>query len=165
MSMPFLYSTQFILDKAYFLECYAETAIIKSGITAYKKAIILFLLGMFATVIAQEHKALALFIVVLSFVEALSVYFAQIWWVWRQLLSKSGNTSVELVIDEQGIATSSRVNKLAMNWLDITNIQITDVGVIFLHANARHYLSRKCLSQEAITFIDEKKNKLNNKNK
>ncbi len=51
--MSFSYNSEFVLDKPHFHECYQQTAVVKSGISAYKKPIFLFVLGMLAASVAQ----------------------------------------------------------------------------------------------------------------
>ena len=154
--MAFSFSSDFMLDKAHFQECYDQTAVIKRGLIAYRKSIILFVLGMLASAIAQQHKALALFVVVLSAVDAASVYFAKPWWVWRQLLSRAANTNVHLVIDNKGIATNSVNHKLEVTWQEINQITSTSAGIIIHHQQGRSYLSKLYLSAEAIDYILKK---------
>ena len=154
--MTFSYSAEFVLDKAHFQECYQQTAVIKSGLKAYQKSLFLFVLGMLSASIAQQYQALALFIIVLSVVDALSVKFAQTWWVWRQLLSKAANTKVQLVIDDKGIATSSLYQKLELSWQAIFKIEKTEKGIVIHHQDGRSYLSNTSLSQEVIAYLTNK---------
>ena len=151
--MTFSYRSEFTLDKPHFKECYQQTAVTKKGFSAYKKSLFLFILGMLAASIAQDYRSLALFIIVLSAVDALSVYFAETWWVWRQMLSKASNSKVTLVLDQKGIATSSQYHKLELAWTSISHVEKTNKGFLAFHANGKSYLSDSCLSDEAITFI------------
>ncbi len=64
-----------------------------------------------------------MFIIVLSVVDVLSVRFAEAWWVWRQMLSKVSNSTVQLVIDDKGIAISSQYQKLELTWSAIEKIE------------------------------------------
>lgn len=151
--MTFSYRSEFILDKNHFKECYQQTATAKKGLSAYKKSFMLFVLGMVAASIAQEYRTLALFIIVLSVVDALSVYFEETWWVWRQLLSRAANNKVNLTIDEKGIATSSDFHKFELSWSAITQVKKTSKGFLAIHASGKSYLSDSCLSEEAIEYI------------
>ena len=155
--MTFSYNSEFVLDKPHFHECYQQTAVVKSGISAYKKPIFLFVLGMLAASVAQQYQSLAMFIIVLSVVDALSVRFAEAWWVWRQMLSKVSNSTVQLVIDDKGIATSSLYQKLELTWSAIEKIEKTSQGVIITHKHGRSYLSDSCLSDEATQYLTSQK--------
>lgn len=152
--MTFNYTNEFLLDKAHFQECYDETAIIKKGINAYYKSIFLLVLALFASSLAKEFKTAALFIFALSAVDALSIYFAKPWWVWRQLLSRASNNTVTLTIDDKGIATSSVVQQLEVSWDLVRRIKKTEQGVVVYHRSGRSYLSAKYLSEEAIEFME-----------
>ncbi|MGJ8692476.1 MAG: YcxB family protein [Thalassotalea sp.] len=150
------YSSSFMLDKAHFIECYEQTAKVKKGLSPYKKSIALILLSIFAAYFAAQYPTLSLFILGLGVVEALSVYFAKTWWVWRQLLSRSANTKVEITIDEKGFVTRSVQMNLELSWPEISQLTETSSGLILHHQQGRSYLSLSCLPAEAITFIKQK---------
>lgn len=154
--MAFNHTTEFLLDKAHFQECFDETALVKVGKKAYYKSIFLLVLGLFAASFAQEYKSLALFIFVLSAIEALSVFFAKQWWVWRQQLSRAANNKVTLIIDNKGIATNAVHKNLEVSWSSVSEVQQTAQGIIVVHSAGRSYLSRQHLSEEAVNFIEKK---------
>ncbi|QOL25915.1 YcxB family protein [Thalassotalea sp. LPB0316] len=150
------YQHQFILDRQYYTEVYEQTAIKKTGWQAYKKAIVLFLFGLFVSAFATNAKLIHLsyFIVGLGVVEALSVRFAKTWWLWRQLMSKAANNPVELTIDEQGIAINSAYINQQLNWSEISSVEQSSQGYIFNQGAMRHYLSKSALSDEVVAFIN-----------
>lgn len=153
--MTFKYTSEFLLDRAHFQECYDETAIVKKGINAYYKSIFLFVLALFASSLAKEYKTAALFIFALSGIDALSIYFAKAWWVWRQQLSRAANNKVILTVDDKGIATSAVHQKLELEWSSVKRIKRTAQGIIVYHKAGRSYLSSKYVSDEAINFIEK----------
>ena len=148
-----------MLNKAHFIECYEQTANVEKGLVAYKKAIVLILLSIVAAYLAEQYPTVSLFIFGLGVVEALSVYFAKTWWVWRQLLSKAANNKVDITIDEKGIATQSIHHKLELSWAEITDIIETSCGIILQHSKGRNYLSFTCISPQAHQFIKQQANR------
>lgn len=158
--MTFNHTTEFILDRAHFQECFDETALVKTGVKPYAKAIFLLVLGLVTASFAQKYQSFALFIFVLSAVEASSVFFAKPWWVWRQQLSRAANSKVTLVIDDKGIATNSVNQKLEVSWLSVKTIEKTAQGIIVHHSNGRSYLSGQHLSDEALVFIKQQVKKV-----
>jgi hypothetical protein len=158
----FTYSTSFTLNKAYFTECFEQTVTAKTGFQAYIKALVLFSLGIVVSALTDQYAHLSFFIVVLSVIEACSVYFQKTWWVWRQLLSRAANNEVKLVLDEQAITTSSSSHQLSINWQNVSEIITTEKGYIICHQQNnklhRTYLSRAVLSEQADQYIVERSN-------
>lgn len=153
--MAFSYSTVFTLDKAYFIECYEQTALKPKGVAAYKKAIFLLILGVVSWFIAPQYQVLAYFMMALSGIEVCSVIFAKTWWLWRQLLSKAANEQAELTIDEEGVKTHCAHINSTLLWRDINNIESTSAGFILHHDHGRNYLSAKQLNDNVIAFINQ----------
>lgn len=153
--MSFKYQTSYTLNKAYYHECFEQSAVRTTGIKAYARAIFLLALGFLASSIGQQGH-LAMFIIVLGVVEAAATYWQQTWWVWRQLLSKEANGEVELIIDETGVATSSLHHKLAINWQDLMQIEKTEKGFILHPTKGRIYLSDQCLDESALVYLKGK---------
>ena len=150
--MNFSFSTTYKLDKAYFIECYEQTAKPKKGLAAYSKACFLLFLGMLVSTLGQQGH-IALFIVVLAIVEALSVFFAKTWWVWRQQLSRVANSEVKLTVDQSGISSQSDYQKIDILWPTVSQVITTEKGLIIVHNQYRTYLSGQILSDEAYQFI------------
>lgn len=151
--MTLNFSCQFNLNKAYYLECYEQSVKAKTGFQAYRNAVFLLVLGFTMSLLSQQYYALSLFVIVLAVLEATSVYFAKIWWVWRQLLSKAANSEVMLNFDEQGLTTTSRIQSTSLAWSEVNKINETDAGFILVTDKGRSYLTKSCLSEPAIEFI------------
>ena len=150
--MSFTFETTFGLDKAFYQECYDQSANKLTGFKAYNKAVFLAALG-FATSAFGQLGHLSMFIIVLSIVEAMSIYWQQPWWVWRQLISKESNSQVTLNIDEQGIKTQTPYHQLELNWSIIHKVELTEKGCIFHYDKGRYYLSFSQLSESAIEYV------------
>lgn len=148
--MSFSYAGHYVLNKDYFLECYDQTAQLKKGKEAYSKALILFLIGCFIAFISDEYQVVALFMMALSAIEGLSVYFHRTWWLWRQLLSKASGSRIDFTIDEHKINITSRFNVLDIPWNDVIKLVSTSKGYIVEHSSGRYYLSASYLSDDVI---------------
>jgi len=149
------FTHQFILDRQYYTEVYQQTATPAQGWQAYKKAMILLLVGLVASSMATTAKYIHLsyFVIGLAVVDALSVRFAQTWWLWRQLISKAANNPVNVEITEQGITITSAYLNQTIEWGSVTEAQETEKGFIFTQTEQRHYLSKFQLAQETQDFI------------
>ncbi|WP_395341983.1 YcxB family protein [Ningiella sp. W23] len=156
METPFQYSTTYSLDKSHFSETFDESMPSKRSMSEYFKAIALVLFGAAILVFTSLSGYAAWFIIVLGIVDALGVYFKKPWWLARQMISRAANTKLTLSIDEEGI--SSRSTSISSNilWADIQQIEKTKRGWMLHHSAGRHYLSDRCLSDEASAFIKTK---------
>ena len=150
--MSFSFETTFQLNKAFYHECFEQSANKTAGIKAYTKALVLLILG-FATSAIGQLGHLSMFIIVLSIVEAMSVYWQQTWWVWRQLIAKESNSEVSLTIDDEGIKTNTPYHQLTLTWSIIHQITLTEKGCIFHYDKGRYYLSFSHLNVEAVNFV------------
>lgn len=150
--MSFSFETTFQLNKAFYHECFEQSANKTAGIKAYTKALVLLILG-FATSAIGQLGHLSMFIIVLSIVEAMSVYWQQTWWVWRQLIAKESNSEVSLTIDDEGIKTNTPYHQLTLTWSIIHQITLTEKGCIFHYDKGRYYLSFSHLNDEAVNFV------------
>jgi hypothetical protein len=95
------------------------------------------------------------FFIVLSIVEAFSVYFKRTWWIWRQTLGTSSASRVAFNIDSQGMSYKSGKNTRNIAWSEIGQIEQSDLGFILHIGRQRQYVSKSCLNDEAIAFIVE----------
>lgn len=153
MTQLFNYSTHYKLDKAYLNECFEQTIVEKTFFQAYQKSFLFVAFGMFLLMATALNKYLSSFMVALGIVEALSVRFQQPWWVARQLLGRSGNSQVELSVDDNGIAINSAYLKLQYQWSEIEHLERTEKGFVLTIAGARQYISASTLSEDAIAFM------------
>ncbi|MEH6550725.1 MAG: YcxB family protein [Pseudomonadales bacterium] len=156
MNQPLSYSTNYILNKAHFQECYSESVLIENSYRAYFKAIILTAIGTILITRAEMNSYVAWFIFCLGILEAFSVYYKQPWWVMRQMLSKAYNSEVSLTIDESGIFSQSLYADLSLSWSQVHLLKKTKLGWIVIHDQGRNYISNHCLSEAAQDFLTTK---------
>jgi len=150
------YQTSFVLDKSHFSECFDESFVEVSFSKKYLKAIILGIIGLALLFLVGTNNYAAFFVVALSAVEALSIYYKKTWWLWRQMLSKAYNHTVELVVNDKGITIKSFHVNSEMLFENITNCKESKSGLLLTHLNSINYVSKSCLSDDVIEFITTK---------
>lgn len=153
MKTSFSNTTTFILDKAYFSECYSESVNIEQSFKIYLKACVLSVFGLSVLLFSEVSAYIAWFIVVLGVLDAVSVYYQKPWWVLRQMLSKASHSEVTLLINDQGIESRSFYLDSKILWSDISKIQQTKFGFLIVHSAGRSYFSAMGLSTETKEFI------------
>ncbi|TQV87592.1 YcxB family protein [Aliikangiella coralliicola] len=152
MNQPFNQSVTFVLDKAHFQECFEQSA---PPVQArdYGKAVI-FGLAAFASIFVEtEHYYILFFLIGLAILELFSIRYRQTWWVWRQLMGKSANGRVKLIINEEGITTESTYVNSQILWPDVSAVEQTEKGLLLRHQGGVNYLSNSHLSDEIVAFI------------
>lgn len=149
MTHPFIYSHQFILDKAHFNECYSQSVDSTPSFRTYFKAIVLALFGILLVLFSDVNAYAAWFVFALGILEAISIYYKQAWWVMRQLLGKSAKGEVTLTIDDKGISTESFYVKSMVLWENIKEYKKTTLGWVITHDLGNNYISDSCLSEES----------------
>lgn len=150
------FTTEYTLDKAFFSECYDETSTPTEFPKSYYKAALFLLFG--SVLVKFEllpNGYVGWFFIVLSFVEALSVYFKRTWWVWRQNIGSSAGSKVELKIDAKGVTYKSGKINRTIAWSEIDQLQQSDLGFILHMGKQRQYVSKSCLNDEVIAFMVE----------
>ena len=155
MPTEFTFSTSYVLDKTHFSECYDESVITDKSIRAYYKSIGLFTAGVIL-IFSPIDKYLAWFILSLGVIEALNVYYNKAWWLMRQRLSKASGNNVNLIINEDGIFVKSNFVDTKTLWSDIIEIKQTEKGFLLKLNKSTSYISNRCLSNDAISFIKNK---------
>jgi len=156
MTVPFSYSTSYILDKSHFSETFDESAPQYKSIVRYWKPFAVVLLGLSLIFYTQLSPYLAWFIVAIGIVDACSIYFKKPWWLARQMISLAANTKLTLTIDDQGVRTQSSTVDSKILWQNVTKIEKTRQGWLLHYNVGKYYLSSRCLSQAAESFIFEK---------
>ncbi|GHE95228.1 YcxB family protein [Thalassotalea profundi] len=146
--MMSVYKTTFILDKAYYQECYEESVAKIPFHQAYFKAGILLLLGGCFVLFTEINQYAAWFVFSLGVLEAVAQYYRKPWWVMRQMLSRASKAEVELVIDEISISTTSFYSEKIIKWSEIQALNETENGWIIVHPQGRSYLSKQHLNAE-----------------
>jgi hypothetical protein len=159
MDQPSEQSITYKLDKAHFQECFEQSAppVNKKD---YLKAIILGGLGIALFFVEAEHYYIPFFIFCLAVVELLSVKYRKTWWVWRQLMSKAGNSSIKLTICESGIKSQSKQVNTDIAWDDLVAITKTDKGFLLKHHQGVNYISTSHLSESMLQLLMTKSDKL-----
>jgi len=156
MSENFSYSTKFVLDKAYYTECFEQSVTIDNSWRAYAKAIFFSAFGGVLVIFTEVNPYAAWFVFTLGIVEALSVYYQKPWWVTRQMFSKAAKSEVELTINEQGVSSHSFYIDDAILWSDVAQLSKTELGWLIQHNKGKNYLSDRFLSQAATDFLQAK---------
>lgn len=151
MSLPFSYSTQYTLDKSHFSETFDES--ITPSKRPYLKVIIFGLLGITFLLFVDASPYTGWFMIGLSALEYLSVRYKKPWWLMRQLISKAANSELTLTIDELGISSQSLYVKSNILWADVTQLEQTPQGWLIYHPAGKNYISKRCLSSAANTFL------------
>lgn len=155
MATEFSYTTTFILDKNYFLECFEQSVEVDLTWQAYFKAIFFSAFGGLLVVFTPINPYVAWFLFGIGIIEALSVYYQKPWWVTRQMLGKASNSEVTLTVDSKGINCHSFYVDDQYNWGDITSMTATELGWIIKHANGKNYISSSFLNDEAKQYIQQ----------
>lgn len=160
MTSPFHYSTTFVLDKAHFNECFSESVPQELTFKDYYKAMAAVTAGIALLFLTDVIPHFAWFIIGLGIVEALSVYYRQPWWVFRQMLGKTANSIVTLGINDEGISTHSVHLEQTIPWSDVTQLQATAKGWLVFHAKGKNYISNSCLNPQAQSYLSQKAEQL-----
>lgn len=156
MTTPFSYSNTYVLDKTHFNECFEESVELDRSKTRFFKSSILCVFGLSILIFTNVNAYAAWFIVALGLLEALSIHYRQPWWVARQMLSKAAKGEVTITLDEQGLASKSFYVDSLILWSDISKIKQTKQGWLLFHSQGKNYLSNRCLSELAKSFIEDK---------
>lgn len=165
MSSAFTYTSEYVLDKAYFEECFTQSVSPKMPPKQYLKTAIFAIIGLGILLLdnvsqlavsSKETYYLGYFFIGLAVVEWLSIRFKKTWWLWRQMMSKAAGDTVTLVIDDQGIhSQSTHVNQHIL-WTEVYRISQTDAGFLIALQKSTTYLSKRCLDAASIEFITSK---------
>ncbi|MBY5947769.1 YcxB family protein [Photobacterium rosenbergii] len=156
MSKDFEFTTEYTLDKPFFAECYDQTSRPTEFPKSYLKAMLFLVFG----VVLVKFELLSdnyvgWFFIVLSVVEALSVYFKRTWWLWRQTISSSAGSKVGFQVDSTGVSYTRGKKTHHIAWSAIDQVQQSELGLILHMGKQRQYVSKSCLNDEVITFMVE----------
>ncbi|MUK93251.1 YcxB family protein [Aliivibrio fischeri] len=159
MSKDFSVTTEYVLDKTFFAECYDQTSQPITFPKAYLKGILFFLFGLALLKLELlPNGYIGWFFIALSIIEAFSIYFKRTWWVWRQSISSLSGSKVVFNVDANGVSYKSlknTKNSRTIVWSDIDQVEQSDLGLIFHIGKQRQYVSKSCLNEEEIAFILE----------
>lgn len=159
MSKDFSVTTEYVLDKTFFAECYDQTSQPITFPKAYLKGILFFLFGLALLKLELlPNGYIGWFFIALSIIEAFSIYFKRTWWLWRQSISSLSGSKVVFNVDANGVSYKSlknTKNSRTIAWSDIDKVEQSDLGLIFHIGKQRQYVSKSCLNEEEIAFILE----------
>ncbi len=159
MSKDFSVTTEYILDKTFFAECYDQTSQPITFPKAYLKGILFFLFGLALLKLELlPNGYIGWFFIALSIIEAFSIYFKRTWWVWRQSISSLSGSKVVFQVDANGVSYKSlknTKNSRTIAWSDIEQVEQSDLGLIFHIGKQRQYVSKSYLNEKEIAFIVE----------
>lgn len=162
MTTEFRYDTQFTLNKAHFTECFEQSVSHAENVKSYTKPFILLIIAV-SLFFIPINIYVAYFFVGLGIIEILSIYFRKSWWVMRQMMSRVANHDVRLHLDDDGITIDSDFVQQKILWAEVSEISITEKGIIIYHNNTKNYISQNCLSLNAIQFITSKRKLISSK--
>ncbi|OUL59196.1 YcxB family protein [Pseudoalteromonas ulvae] len=149
------FNFSFVLDKAYFTECFEQSEMI--NLAPKRKLIfasLMFVTGFILHTFIESSKFPAYLLMGIGVLELIAYYYRKPWWVTRQMWSRSANVTVTLIIDEEKIATQSIHHQLSVKWADLIDLIDTPLGLIIVtRKQGRHYLSKKYLNEDSILFI------------
>ncbi|OCH03328.1 hypothetical protein A6D98_07950 [Aliivibrio fischeri] len=159
MPKDFSVTTEYVLDKTFFAECYDQTSQPITFPKAYLKGILFFLFGLALLKLELlPNGYIGWFFIALSIIEAFSIYFKRTWWLWRQSISSLSGSKVVFQVDANGVSYKSlknTKNSRTIAWSDIDQVEQSDLGLIFHIGKQRQYVSKSCLNEEEISFILE----------
>jgi hypothetical protein len=151
------YSSDYILNREYFSECFDESTNTTISLKTYRQAILLIIMTSVFFVL-KIGGYVAWFLLCLSILELLSIRYKRSWWIARQMFSRSAGNKVNLRINDQGIFTDSTYSKKGMLWNDITEIKNTEKGFLITHFSGTSYLSRSGLDEDILALLTAKTN-------
>lgn len=149
------FSTDFILDREHFSECYDQSALITPPKKIrYQFIGALLLVGFLMMMFTEQSVAVGLFFISLAFVEFFSFQYRKAWWLSRQMWSKNSGNKITLLMDDSAIKITSIYQNQHFNWDEIKELIETPKGIILmLNNNAQSYLSKSSLSDEMVNFM------------
>ena len=147
------YQTAFVLDKTHFSECFDQSSDPTLTLKKFYKAIFLFVAGLILLTIDHDNHYISFFVLLLRVLDALSVRYQKPWWLMRQMISKSANGTITLVIDQQGIMTESTYVNHLIKWQDINELKETELGLLVWVGEQSSYLSNSYLADHAREYI------------
>ncbi len=156
MTDNFSYTTEYTLDKAHFAECFDESVTTSPWWVRYAKALMLMAFGCVMLYATTIDAYIASFILVLGFIDALSVHYKRAWWVARQVISKAAGSTVTLTIDETAITSQSVHSTTTLPWAEINALDPTEQGWLVISKAGKSYVPASSLSAEAMAFLSLK---------
>lgn len=153
MTTEYSYTTKFKLDKAHLEECFDQSVVVNNSIMAYIRGFSGLMFGIVLLYLQVTVDYISWFVISLGIIELCSTYYRKSWWLLRQMIGKSINSEVTLIIDQQGVTTESIHVNSVLEWHKVSAVEKTELGLILRHSYGLNYLSNSYLSDEAIDFI------------
>tara|TARA_R110002072_G_scaffold20841_9_gene75260 strand:+ start:4195 stop:4662 length:468 start_codon:yes stop_codon:yes gene_type:complete len=149
------FNTQFTLTRDYLAECFDQTLPHgKNASPNFLFPIVCFTTGVGLLYFTEQRQIVGIILIGLAGLEFLHIRFRHAWWLARQLWGASGNSGVELTIDDASIQTHSPYAKTVVLWTEIERVIGTDLGYIFVNTpGAQQYLSKSLLPAGLIDEI------------
>ena len=156
MSDNYSYTTVFTIDKGHLIECYEQSVDVDHSILKYKRAIISLIFGITLLMLNLVSDYIAYFVIALGVLEVFSTHYRKTWWLWRQMMGKSYNSEVTLLIDDSGVHNHSLHVQQTIAWDAVSAIEKTPLGLIIRHGKGANYLSNSCLDEEVTSYLVNK---------
>ena len=153
MTQTYAYCTSITLSKEHLKECYEQSVAVDITIMHYKRAIISLLFGLCLLMFNLVSEYLAFFVITLGVLEVFGTRYQKIWWLWRQMMAKSYKSKVTILVNEVGINNRSKHVDQTIQWVSMTAIEKTELGLIIRHPKGVSYLCNSCLDYTAIGYI------------
>lgn len=150
-----LFQSKFVLNREHFEECFDQSLLLSGKPSPrYKLMAFLIVAGSAIIIFGNQQKTAGLFIISLSFVEYFSFRYRRAWWLMRQMWSKNSQNTITLTLSEQGVQIESLYNNNELLWDEIKQWVETPKGImLFLNNDAKNYLSKSSLNEQAIALI------------
>jgi len=150
------YLSEYRLDRDYFSECFDESKRRENGLSAYRKAGLLFSVAAGLS-LTDINPYAPWFFLAMATVEFLSVRYQRSWWIARQMFTRAAGSQIKLTLSDTGISTENPLYQQHIDWSEISSIQETQRGFIIVHPRGRSYLSKQALSTEARDYMLQQK--------
>jgi hypothetical protein len=150
--------THFILDRAHYAECFDQSMLLNGPKKPRYGFIALSILaGLFFLFFTHVQGLLAWFFFGIAILEYFSFKYRRSWWLARQMLSKNAGNKITLIFNELGIESKSVYINNLLAWESIESVDENAMGYRFtLSPKGQQYLSKSCLDENIILFIQQK---------
>lgn len=148
------YQTEFKLSKDYLAECFDETLpFSKHAKPSYVFPAAAAIAGVVLFTSVEQGKWGGVVLLAIAALELIHMKFRRTWWLARQMLGKTANNQVQLIVDDDHIKTSSSGAETVLAWSSVDRVTETERGLIlFDNQNRQQYLSKAILSAEVVEF-------------
>tara|TARA_B110000977_G_C11072737_1_gene490126 strand:+ start:2169 stop:2669 length:501 start_codon:yes stop_codon:yes gene_type:complete len=161
------FTTKFNLSRDYLAECFDQSLPYgKNAKPNYVFPAVLFASGMSLLFFTGEPKLIGSILAALAVLEIFHIWYRRAWWLARQMLGRSADSEVTLIITDTEIRTHSPYAQTTLLWADIERVIETDLGLILVaKSGGQQYLSKSLFSSELtndIITINQDRDRLTN---